>query len=277
LINCSFKFFAKALNNRLVPTCDRLLSGNQTAFVKGRFILEGVVSAHEIIHDTARNNHKGLVLKLDYEKAYDRVSWHFLEEMMTIRGFGSRWRKWVMALIENGSIAIRINDSNSGCFRSGKGLRQGDPLSPLLFNLVVDVFTRMLIKAAKRGHITDLLNSLYPEGIISLQYADDTLLFLDHDYQAACHLKWLMVCFEHLSGMRINYHKSDMTPINLDEGEANQYAKVFCCKVGISPFRYLGVPLQFDKLRREDIQPVVDAIMKRIPSWREDYCLIVLH
>jgi hypothetical protein len=77
-----------------------------------------------------------------------------------------------------------------------------------------------------------------------------------------------MVCFEHLSGMRINYHKSDMTPINLDEGEANQYAKVFCCKVGISPFRYLGVPLQFDKLRREDIQPVVDAIMKRIPSWR---------
>jgi hypothetical protein len=207
LINCSFKIFAKALNNRLVPICDRLLSGNQTAFEKGRFILESLVSVHEIKHDTARNNHKGLVLKLDYEKAYDQVSWHFLEEMMSTRGFGNRWREWVMALVKNGSIAIRINDSNSGYFRPGKGLRQGDPLSPLLFNLVVDVFTRILIKAAKRVHITSLLNSLYPEGIISLQYADDTLLFLDHNYQAACHLKWLMVYFEHLYEMQINYHK----------------------------------------------------------------------
>jgi hypothetical protein len=268
LINCSCKIFSKALNNRLMPICDRLLSGNLTAFVKGMFILQSVVFAHEIIHETARNNQKGVVLKLDYEKAYGRVSWHFLEELMSTRGFGSRWRKWVMALVKNGSIAIRINDSNSGYFRPGKGLRQGDLQSPLLFNLVADVFTRILIRAAKRGHITGLLNSLYPEGIISMQYADDTLLFLDHDFQATCHLKWLMVCFEHLFGMRIYYHKSDMTPINLDEGEANQYAKVFCCKVGTFPFRYLGAPLHFDKLRREDIQPVVDAIMKRIPGWR---------
>jgi hypothetical protein len=171
-----------------VPICDRLLSGNHAAFIKGRFILESVVSAHEIIHETIRNNQKGIMLKLDYEKAYDRVSWHFLEEMMSTKGLGSRWRKWVMALVKNEPIAIRINDSNSGYFRPGKGLRQGGPLSPLLFNLVADVFTRILIRAARRGHITDLLNSLHPEGIINLQYADDTLLFLGHDNQAVCHL-----------------------------------------------------------------------------------------
>jgi hypothetical protein len=85
-----------------------------------------------------------------------------------------------------------------------------------------------------------------------------------------------MVFFEHLSEMRINYHKNDMTPINLDEGESNQYAKVFCCKVGTFPFRYLGVPLHFDKLKREDIQPVVDAIMKRSLDGGEDCYLIVL-
>jgi hypothetical protein len=73
-----------------------------------------------------------------------------------------------MALVKNGSIAIKINDANSGYFRPGKGLRQGDPLSPLLFNLVADVFTRILIRDAKRDHITGLLNSLYPEVIISL-------------------------------------------------------------------------------------------------------------
>jgi hypothetical protein len=74
LINCSFKIFAKALNNRLERISNRLLAPNQTAFVKGRFILESVMSAHEIIHRVVRNNEKGVVLKLDYGKAYDRVS-----------------------------------------------------------------------------------------------------------------------------------------------------------------------------------------------------------
>jgi hypothetical protein len=98
-----------------------------------------------------------------------------------------------MSLVKNGSIAIRLNDKNDDFFRPGKGLRQGDPLSSLLFNLVFDVFTRMLVRAAHGGHITSLMTSLYLEGIISLQYVDDTQLFLEHDRVAACHLKWLMV------------------------------------------------------------------------------------
>jgi hypothetical protein len=73
LINYSFKIFAKALNNRLERTYDRLLAPNQTAFVRGRYILESVVSTHEILHDSIKNTEKGLILKLDYEKTYDRV------------------------------------------------------------------------------------------------------------------------------------------------------------------------------------------------------------
>jgi len=64
----------------------------QTAFIKGRFILESVVAAHEIIHEVHKRKQEGVVLKLDYEKAYDRVSWSFLEEMLETRGFGGRWR-----------------------------------------------------------------------------------------------------------------------------------------------------------------------------------------
>jgi hypothetical protein len=82
LINCSFTIFAKALNTRLEKICNRLLAPNQTAFIKGRYILESVVSAHEIIHGAIRSGEKGVVLKLDYEKAYDRVTWKFLDEML---------------------------------------------------------------------------------------------------------------------------------------------------------------------------------------------------
>ena len=78
LINCSFKIFAKALNNRLIRVADRLIASNQTTFIKGRFILDSVVAAHEIIHEVSRKKEKGIVLKLDYEKAYDRVRWDFL-------------------------------------------------------------------------------------------------------------------------------------------------------------------------------------------------------
>jgi hypothetical protein len=234
LINCSFKIFAKALNNRLERVGDRLLAPNQTAFVKRKYILESVVSAHEIIHSSVKGGDKGLVLKLDYEKAYDRVDWGFLEEMLRARGFGPRWVSWVMKLVQGGSTSISTNNENSAYFQSRKGLRQGDPLSPLLFNLVVDVFTRLLIKAARKGYIAGLMDSLYPEGVISLQYVDDTLLFLKHDYQDACHLKWLLVCFEQLSGVKINYNKSDMVPINLNEEETQMYSRIFAVSLELS-------------------------------------------
>ena len=113
LINYSFKVFAKALNNRLIKLADRLIYPNQTTFIKGRFILESVVAAHEIIHDIHRNKESGIILKLDYEKAYDRVSWDFIEEMLISRDFGAKWRSWLKRVIQGGSICVIINNENS--------------------------------------------------------------------------------------------------------------------------------------------------------------------
>lgn len=115
LINCSFKIFAKALNNRLFKIADRLICANQTAFIKGRFILESVVTAHEIIHEVHNNKESGIILKLDYEKAYDRISWTFIDDMLSSRGFGAKWRGWMKKVIQG--------DENSSFFKPGKGLR----------------------------------------------------------------------------------------------------------------------------------------------------------
>lgn len=79
------------MNNRLIKVADKLISVTQTTFIEGRFILETVVAAHEIVHDIHRNKESGIILKLDYEKAYDRVSWAFVEDMLKSRGFGSKW------------------------------------------------------------------------------------------------------------------------------------------------------------------------------------------
>jgi len=167
LINCSFKVFAKALNKRLIKLADILICPNQTTFIKGRFILESVVAAHEIIHDIHRNKESGIILKLDYEKAYDRVSWDFIEEMLISRGFRAKRRSWMKRVIQGGSICVRINNENSIYFKPGKGLRQGDPLSPIMFNLVADIFTRMLMKAARINLVSGLLPRV-AEGVLSV-------------------------------------------------------------------------------------------------------------
>jgi hypothetical protein len=124
------------------------------------------------------------------------------------------------------------------------------------------------MKATKQNLITGLLPQVIEGGIISLQYADDTLLFLDNNLEKANNLKWLLVCFEQMSGMKINYDKSDLLTIGLEEDEANCFAQIFCCKKSEFPIKYLGVPLHFTKLRKEDLQPVIDKIIKRIAGWR---------
>uniref|UniRef100_A0A0A8Y5Y3 Reverse transcriptase domain-containing protein n=1 Tax=Arundo donax TaxID=35708 RepID=A0A0A8Y5Y3_ARUDO len=101
----------------------------------------------------------------------------------------------------------------------------------------------MLQKAADNNLIQGLCNELVPQGVISLQYADDTILFLDRSVENANNFKWIMTCFELMSGMRVNYHKSELIPIYMHEEECITYANIFGCPVGNFPIRYLGIPL----------------------------------
>jgi hypothetical protein len=232
---------------------DALISQNQTTFLKGRYILESVVAAHEIIHDVAYSDQSGFVFKLDYEKAYDKVDRSFLIKMMQGRGFSSKWIKILGSLLDKGSVGVRMNDINSDFFLASRGVRQGDPISPILFNYVADVFTKMLIKAAAKSHITGLMHNMVNTGIVSMQYADDTLLFLKNDVSSATNLKWLLSCFEQMSGMRINFHKCDLIAINVDDENAQNVSQTLSCGLGKFPLKYLGVPLHYKKLRKEDL------------------------
>ena len=82
LLNVDYKGFTKVLTERLTPVAREVIGENQTGFIKGRNILEGVVILHEVLHELARRKGKGMILKIDFEKAYDRVRWDFLEEVM---------------------------------------------------------------------------------------------------------------------------------------------------------------------------------------------------
>jgi hypothetical protein len=269
LLNCSYKIFTKVLTNRIGLVADSLIASNQTAFIKERYILESVVTAHEILHDMHRSKQQGYVLKLDYEKAYDRVNWNFLLDVFDKIGFGGKWIGWIRKILIRGSVGLIINNTEGEFFQTGKGLRQGDPLSPVLFNLVVDILSRMLQKASNDQLIRGLGGNLIEGGVISLQYADDTILFMDDNLESAKNLKWILSYFELMSGMRINYHKSELVAINPSEmEEVQEFADIFGCPVGDFPIKYLGISLHYQKLRMEDLQPLIDKIIKMIAGWR---------
>lgn len=102
-----------------------VIGPNQTGFVKGRNILEGVVILHEVIHELKSKDRMGLILKIDFEKAYDRVRWDFLEETMRGKGFPDKWIKWVMQTVEGGKVCVNVNGQRSPYFRTFRGLRKG--------------------------------------------------------------------------------------------------------------------------------------------------------
>jgi hypothetical protein len=137
-------------------------------------------------------------------------------------------------------------------------------LSPLLFNVVVDVFTRMLARDAEVGWVVGLLDQFREGGILALQYADDMMFFSTYDKACLRNLRGVLLLFEAVSGMRINFYKSEIIPMNIEGGEARDIAHMLTCPAGSLLVKYLGVPLHFEKLKKEDQKPILDKYIKRI-------------
>ena len=123
-----------------------------------------------------------MVCKLDIEKAYDHINWEALFYLLDWMGFGLKWRGWIKACVTFVRFSVLVNGSPEGFFGSSRGLRQGDPLSPLLFLLIMEVLSRILKKTKEnnliRGFLVEAVNSVGVR-ISHLLFADDTILFCD--------------------------------------------------------------------------------------------------
>ena len=108
---------------------------------------------------------------------------------------------------------------------------------------------------------------LYLEGVICLQYADNIILFVEDNFEKASNLKHTLTCFENVSAMRINYAKK-RGHTSRNEDSLGPSTEIFECVVASLPIKYLGIPLHYDKLRREDVQPLIDKTIKTIVGWR---------
>jgi len=234
---------SKILANRLALVLPHLIDERQTVFLKGRHILHGVMIANEVIAEAKSKNNPCMVFKVDFEKAYDSVSWGFLNYMMLRMRFCERWRNWIYGCLSSATISILINGSPTTEFVPERGLRQGDPLAPFLFNIVAEGLTGLMRTAISKNMFSSYQVGSQKEEINILQYADDTLFFGSATTANVRVLKSILRIFEMASGLKINYAKSQFGCMGKSEAWCREAALFLNCGQLEFPFSYLGIPV----------------------------------
>jgi hypothetical protein len=155
------------------------VDGNQTPFIRGRCIQDNYM----LVRLSAKLLHQkripSLLLKVDEAKAFDSISWPFLLSVLRRRGFGPRWIAWIALLLQSASTSVLINVCVGNSFRHGRGLRQGDPISPLLFVIAMDILSAMFQVEDDAGVLSDLASLGLSHRV--LLYADDVVIFAELD------------------------------------------------------------------------------------------------
>ncbi|KAL5567427.1 hypothetical protein UlMin_030591 [Ulmus minor] len=204
---------AKCLANRLTKSLDSVISDSHSTFVGGRLIHDNVLVAFEGIHSMRKGrfgNGNKAALKLDMSKAFDRVEWNFIEEVMLQLGYDKRWVEKIMKCVSSVSFSFLLNGEVCGSIVPSRGISQGDPLSPFLFLFCSEGLTSLLVKAETDGRLKDLNFESNGISVSHLLFADDNFLFFDANRSNVEVLSGILRLYCAASGQIVNFDKSEI-------------------------------------------------------------------
>lgn len=266
-----YKCISKLICNKLKLVLPKVISDCQGAFVHGRNIINNILICQDLVRHYARKNApKACLFKVDLQKAYDTIEWRFLEDLLKALNFPNHFIKVIMACVTSASFTIMINGTNHGYFTSSRGLRQGDPVSPLLFVICMEYLSRVLMYIGKKKNF-----KFHPRcaklQLNHLCFADDLMVFCKGDEESAHLLIKGLKHFEDVSGLHANKTKSEVYTANVSENEVEKICQYTGFSKGHWPFKYLGTPICSKQLSKEDCATLVNKITSRIRSWQTRY------
>ncbi|WVZ72900.1 hypothetical protein U9M48_021288 [Paspalum notatum var. saurae] len=275
LIHSVAKLFAKLLSLRLAPSMKDIIPKCQTAFIKGRSIHDNFLYVRNMARRYHRNRTSMLLVKLDISKAFDPGlivhSWvtytiqNYLLALMEHLGFPTRWRNWVSSTLASSSSQVLLNGIPGQPIFHGRGLRQGDPLSPLLFVLAIDPLQRLLHLATEAGLLSRVARDR--TRLRTSLYADDAIIFIKPEKKELDTLACLLHLFGEATGLRTNLQKSSIVPISCARLNLDEILLGFPASRASFPIKYLGIPLTVARLKKVDFQFLLDKVRSKLTSW----------
>ncbi len=269
LVGNVYKVLAKVLANRLQLVLEKIVSGSQNAFVRGRQILDSVLIANECLDSRLKAGDPGVLCKLDLEKAYDHMNWGFLGYMLQRCGFSEKWQTWISFCLHC-SLLCFDKWEFLWFLRKHRGLHQGDPLSLLLFVIVMEALSRMLDRAIDGGFISGFQVGSEEANLLMvshLLFADNTLIFCEVDPNQILHLGFPLTWFEAISGLKVNLAKSEMIQVG-DVPHVGELAGILGCTTSTLPMKYLGLPLGAKFKAKEIWNEVLEKMERRLAGWK---------
>jgi len=237
LLNVDYKILTKCLSQRIQKVIPKLVDNSQTGFIKGRSIFDNLRTILDILEETDLNDKSGCLISIDFEKAFDSLSWEYLFKVLKTFNFGSEFVKWIQICYTDISSCVVNYKQASPYFKIEKGVRQGDPLSPYLFILATEI---MSIYIRNNENIRGLM---YGNSEIKLvAYADDTTIFVK-DQNDAKHIFSFLNKFEKYSGLKMNKHKTEAMWLGISKNSTYKPLGIKWSSV----IKILGVFISYDK------------------------------
>ncbi|GJR59309.1 hypothetical protein Tco_1501471 [Tanacetum coccineum] len=267
--NVLFKCISKIIANRIKESLKSLVSPNQSAFVPGRSISDNILLTQELMHNYHLDRGPPrCAFKVDIQKAYDTVDWSFLKEVLLGFGFHVRLVGWIMECVTTTSFSISINGSLHGYFKGKRGLRQGDPLSPYLFTLVMEILTLMISRRVKATDLFTYHRYCSKLELVNLCFADDLFLFAHGDSNSASVIMDALNEFKQASGLSPSLPKSTAYFCNVLNHVKLSILQILPFEEGRLPVKYLGVPLVSSRLIYRDCKELIEKVQSRVDNWK---------